>query len=121
MQKRLLIFMVIMISLICKSEIAISSSLNVSSCTISKKNNQGSTNSFPNNPTNSFEEEDEEEEDETLKKGKNQFQVESEFEIQDFQLTFFPPKKLSIVILSILYIESLNSPPYSPPDFCFNY
>lgn len=119
MQKRLFIFMILMISLILKSGSSFSVPLNTQITTLSQKSDF--TKHFPiqNSTSETIGEEDQEDdEDETIRKTRVQYAEESELEHLPLYFKFFPPKKVLPFLLIPLHNKSTQTPPYSPPDFC---
>ncbi len=111
--------MILMISLILKSESSFSVPSNHQITTLSKKSDF--TKHFPiqNTPSETIGEDDQEDdEDETIRKTRVQYAEESELEHLPLHFKFFPPKKVLSFLLVPLLTKSPLTPPYSPPDFC---
>ncbi len=119
MQKRLFVFMLMMISMIWKSGMVYAHMAGKEEGAVLKTKSENSQTSIPINPTNSIEEdeEDEEDEDESLKKNKNQYVTDLSNYSEKKHLDLVK-KNQSIFFLVAHKRGILQSPPYSPPDFC---
>lgn len=120
MQKRLFFFMLVMISLILRSGLALSSFETKSKVVLSKKMDFSGNKEFPATSNSSIEEDEEEDEDETIRKSKNQYLEESDLERKELVFQFFPPSSKSSFLLPDHFVESIHKTPYSPPDFGVN-